>query len=210
MHLPAGNLPRLVHAVNLSVGNTCRLIHANRPNNASVYKSQYNIENLYPNAFAASRAQSSKIVTSDENVFTGYIPLEDLQITYSRSSGPGGQNVNKVSSKVEIRFHVETSKWIPNALKPKLLHSEASRITKNGYLVVKSEKTRSQMLNQADCLDRIRTMVRQCDVKPHVPTQDELDLIQRRQNKARAAMLREKKDHSLKKQSRLGPSSRDI
>jgi len=188
-----------------------RLIHRSCLIQQSVapYRSQYCLDNLYPNSLSSTaKSQQQKVENSD--VFSGHIPIDELEITHSRSSGPGGQNVNKVNSKVEIRFNVEKAKWIPESLKSKLLLAEASSITKHGYLVIKSEKTRSQTLNQADCLDRIRTMIRECDVKPYVPTEEDLELIRQRQNKARAAMLREKKSHSLTKQSRQSPSSSDV
>lgn len=53
--------------------------------------------------------------------FNGYIPMKKLTVTYSRSSGPGGQNVNKLETKVDLRFHVETSDWIPELVRNKLL-----------------------------------------------------------------------------------------
>lgn len=53
--------------------------------------------------------------------FSGYIPIEELDVTYSRSSGPGGQNVNCVDTKVDVRFKVETAKWIPEIVRSRLL-----------------------------------------------------------------------------------------
>jgi len=168
----------------------------------------YSVDRLYANSSTDTSTHQGSKASGD--AFTGLIPIEDLEITYSRSSGPGGQNVNKVNTKVEIRFHVQSAKWIPESLKHKLIAAEASNITKNGYLIVRSEKTRSQFLNQADCLDRIRSTIRGCEVKPYEPTQEDVDLMNKRQAKARAAMLREKKINSLKKQFRQGPSNHDV
>lgn len=53
--------------------------------------------------------------------FSGYIPIEELDVTYSRSSGPGGQNVNCVDTKVDVRFKVEGAKWIPEVVRTRLL-----------------------------------------------------------------------------------------
>lgn len=59
--------------------------------------------------------------------FNGYIPIETLKLTFSRSSGPGGQNVNKVDSKVDLRFHVSTAEWISEPIRQKLA-SEVSEL----------------------------------------------------------------------------------
>jgi peptidyl-tRNA hydrolase ICT1 len=57
----------------------------------------------------------------DDKIFTGYIPIEELDITYSTSSGPGGQNVNKVNTKVDLRFKVESAKWLNEEVRQKLI-----------------------------------------------------------------------------------------
>lgn len=57
----------------------------------------------------------------NEETFNGYIPFEKLKITYSRSSGPGGQNGDKVDTKVDLRFHVQTADWIPQVVRDKML-----------------------------------------------------------------------------------------
>lgn len=56
-----------------------------------------------------------------DSKFNGYIPIKKVDVKYSRSSGPGGQNVNKVDTKVDLRFHVESSTWIPEAVREKML-----------------------------------------------------------------------------------------
>lgn len=56
-----------------------------------------------------------------DNKFNGYIPMNQLKITYSRSSGPGGQNVNCVDTKVDIRFHVSSADWLSEETKKFLL-----------------------------------------------------------------------------------------
>ncbi|ESO07693.1 hypothetical protein HELRODRAFT_75878 [Helobdella robusta] len=138
------------------------------------------------------------------------LKLDELQISYTKSSGPGGQNVNKVNTKVEIRFHVPSAKWIPEPLKEKLKIKEAGRITKDGYLVVTSDKTRKQLLNQADCFDKIRTIIWACQENTYTPSQQEIEEIKSRQEKAKHGILREKREHSLKKQSRSSPGNHDI
>ena len=84
---------------------------------------------------------------------------DKVQITYSRSSGPGGQNVNCVNTKAEIRFHLSSADWIPEAIRLKLAEQLRNSTTKEGDVVVKSDKTRSQQLNLADALDKLRNMI---------------------------------------------------
>uniref|UniRef100_T1JJ78 Prokaryotic-type class I peptide chain release factors domain-containing protein n=1 Tax=Strigamia maritima TaxID=126957 RepID=T1JJ78_STRMM len=124
------------------------------------YRSAYSLDKVYPN----SSLQISKQVQTPEhkdnnNQFTGYIPVDQLEITYSRSAGPGGQNVNKVNSKVDVRFHVATAKWLDANIKEKILEKHRDNMNNEGYLIFRSDKTRTQMLNLADCLDKIRNFI---------------------------------------------------
>jgi hypothetical protein len=71
------------------------------------------------------------------------IPVGELEISFSRSSGPGGQNVNKVNTKAEMRFHVRSAEWVgPIEVRERLLSQQATKITKDGYLVVSSQEHR--------------------------------------------------------------------
>lgn len=58
---------------------------------------------------------------SASDKFSGYIPMDQVSVTYSRSAGPGGQNVNKVNTKVDLRFNVQSASWIHDDIKSKLL-----------------------------------------------------------------------------------------
>jgi len=75
------------------------------------------------------------------------IPTKSLEWKYSRSSGPGGQHVNKVSTKAELRFDVRTADWIPLKVRSRLIMSDAS-----GKFIVKSDAFRAQEDNKQDCL----------------------------------------------------------
>ncbi|XP_046352386.2 peptidyl-tRNA hydrolase ICT1, mitochondrial-like isoform X2 [Haliotis rufescens] len=178
---------------------------------AAGYRSQYSIDKIYPNSeqdYLGSTAftHSSSVTPDGKELFSGYIPINKLDIKYSRGSGPGGQNVNKVNTKVEVRFHVESADWIPQWIRERLLEKEAGRITKGGYLVVTSDTTRKQMLNQADCMEKIRSVIFGAGVLPRELTEEEKTVRDKRMAKAKQAVLREKKQHSLKKQHRQTPS----
>lgn len=82
-----------------------------------------------------------------------------------RAQGAGGQNVNKVSSAVQLRFDVRASS-LPGAVKARLLALRDTRITKDGVVVIKAQTTRSQDQNKADALARLQEMV---DEAAHVP-----------------------------------------
>lgn len=70
------------------------------------------------------------------------VPLEKIEIKACRSSGPGGQNVNKVNTKVEIRFNVREADWIPDEVKQRLVQYYPTKISKDGDLIVTSQEDR--------------------------------------------------------------------
>lgn len=87
------------------------------------------------------------------------IPDSELRLTFSRSSGPGGQNVNKVASKATLHFAVRTSASLPEDVRQRFLERFASRITKAGDVVIQSEEYRDQPKNIEACYDKLRAMV---------------------------------------------------
>jgi ribosome-associated protein len=88
------------------------------------------------------------------------IPESELNFTASRSGGPGGQNVNKVSSKVTLSFNVGESPSLTGDQKLKITATLATRINKDGVLQVVSQRTRSQELNRADVVARFAELLR--------------------------------------------------
>jgi ribosome-associated protein len=94
------------------------------------------------------------------------VPLEEFEFRHDRSSGPGGQNVNKVNSKVTLRWSVANSISLPEEVRARLFEKFGGRITKNGEIVVASQRYRDQPRNQEDCLERVRKMLEQVATAP--------------------------------------------
>ncbi|XP_058124782.1 large ribosomal subunit protein mL62 [Anopheles ziemanni] len=169
------------------------------------YKSDLALETIYPNSSLRLYTPPPPAAKND-GTFNGYIPLDKLSITYSRSSGPGGQNVNTVSTKVDLRFHLNTATWLPEQTRNRLTELQKGRITKDGYLVIKSELTRSQQLNTADALEKLRTYIRQAEQPVSLePTAETVEKLRRRHEKAARERLAMKRKRSETKAFRQAP-----
>ncbi|XP_038831290.1 peptidyl-tRNA hydrolase ICT1, mitochondrial isoform X1 [Salvelinus namaycush] len=141
---------------------------------------------------------------SDNNPQDGHvnIPVDRLTVSYSRSSGPGGQHVNKVSTKAEVRFHVCTADWIPEDVRQKIILNNKNRINKAGELLVTSEQSRSQQRNMGDCIQKISDIIAKATEKPHEPSAEDIALKASRLEKRNKERLKQKKLHSAVKQTR--------
>ena len=104
-------------------------------------------------------------------VVTGRIVIEDreLEERFVRGSGPGGQNVNKVATAVELRFNVERSS-LPDEVKARLLTLAANRITADGDLVIDSREYRTQAQNREAARARLVAFVRMAAIRPKTRT----------------------------------------
>lgn len=87
------------------------------------------------------------------------IPLAEFEITYAHSSGPGGQNVNKVNSKAVLRWAVRGSPALPEAVRERFLQKYGNRLTTEGELLVTSQRDRDAPRNSHDCLEKLRTLL---------------------------------------------------
>jgi ribosome-associated protein len=90
----------------------------------------------------------------------------DIQIAFVQSSGPGGQNVNKVATAVQLRFDVAHSPSLPPEVRERLILLAGKNITKDGWLVIDARRYRTQERNRQDALDRLVEWVRAATVEP--------------------------------------------
>lgn len=103
---------------------------------------------------------------------TVVIPEEELEFRFYRAGGPGGQNVNKVATAVQMRFDVRTSPSLNEGTLARLMKLAGSRLTLDGIIVITAVRHRTQERNRADAIARLQEMVDQASVAPtyRVPT----------------------------------------
>lgn len=87
------------------------------------------------------------------------IPMREFTFTFVRSSGPGGQNVNKLSTKAVLRWPMRTSKSLPDAVRSRFLAKFGNKLTTDGDLLITSQRFRDAGRNTADCLQKLRRML---------------------------------------------------
>ncbi len=93
------------------------------------------------------------------------VPLAEIEISAIRSQGAGGQNVNKVSTAIHIRFDVRASSALSDNDKARVLRLRDQRISKEGVIVIKSQRFRSQDKNRSDALEKLAEMIRKALVE---------------------------------------------
>ncbi|MGE3148298.1 MAG: alternative ribosome rescue aminoacyl-tRNA hydrolase ArfB [Pseudorhodoplanes sp.] len=99
---------------------------------------------------------------------TDSISLDESEIeeSFVRASGPGGQNVNKLSTAVQLRFDVRHSPSLPNDVAIRLMRLGGKRMTKDGVLVLVAQQYRTQERNRADALERLIALIREAAIRP--------------------------------------------
>ena len=114
---------------------------------------------------------------------TDTISIHEFELSefFVRASGPGGQNVNKVSSAVQLRFDARHSPSLPNDVAVRLMRIAGKRLTKEGVIVIVAQQHRTQERNREDARDRLFAMIRQAAVRPTPRRPTKVPKAQRRE-----------------------------
>jgi ribosome-associated protein len=129
------------------------------------------------------------------------IPRSELKFTFVRSSGPGGQNVNKVASKAVLHWSIRQSAAITDDVRGRLFGLARRRVNDRGELVLTSQRYRDQARNIEDCLEKLRTLVLSAAKAPRKRSKTRMPAA------AREARLRNKHRTAEKKRRRTTPRS---
>ena len=123
------------------------------------------------------------------------IDEKEIQLKFHRSSGPGGQNVNKVATAVQLRFDVLNASCLPDDVRGRLLALD-KRITEDGVLIIDARRFRTQEANRKDALERLAESIRRAAQKPKSRIKSKPSFSSRRKR------MDEKRRRSMKKQMR--------
>jgi ribosome-associated protein len=128
------------------------------------------------------------------------IDEREIEESFVRASGPGGQNVNKLATAVQLRFDVRRSPSLPDEVRARLERLAGARLTRDGVLVISAQRHRTQARNRQDALDRLLDLIRRAAVAPR-PRRATKPTAAARERRVEA----KKRRSSLKRQRRIAP-----
>jgi ribosome-associated protein len=132
------------------------------------------------------------------------IDKNEIKLQFIKASGPGGQNVNKVASAVQLRFDIKNSPFLPDGVRTRLIRLAGRRMTENGFIIIEAKRFRTQEQNRQDAIDRLIKLIRKASEKPKTR-------IQTKQTRASKERLLATKRHrsKIKRMRRQVPISEE-
>ncbi|UYV78748.1 ICT1 [Cordylochernes scorpioides] len=130
------------------------------------------------------------------------IPISQIEVKYLKSSGPGGQNVNKTNSKVEIRFDLKQANWISEFIKGKLEKDFSYNINKTGCFILTSDKYRHGYQNFSDCISKLENIIAEASKPEPCMSLETIEIIKKRIKKASIKRVDKKRNKSYVKKFR--------
>lgn len=131
------------------------------------------------------------------------LPDSEIRLSFVRSSGPGGQNVNKVNSKVQLTWNLEASPSVPGPIKARFRRAYRARINRAGELILTSQKHRQQSRNVDECREKLRTMLAAVEFPP------KRRVVTKPTGSSKRRRLDNKKHRSSQKRLRRNPNELD-
>ncbi|PON53773.1 Peptide chain release factor class I/class II [Parasponia andersonii] len=150
-----------------------------------------------------------RVLDAEDDGPTPQITLDHVTVSFARSGGPGGQNVNKVSTKVDMRFNVKYADWLSWRIRERIMQMEKNRINRDGELVVSSTKTRTQKDNIEDALGKLQAIIDAAAYVPPPPSEEQKKKLAKIAAAGEQKRLKSKKALSDKKAFRRSRDSWD-
>lgn len=173
----------------------------NRTHISLLQTAQYRFSSRFTQEEVAGHREIEKWFTLFDK---SHIPRDTIDLSFARSSGPGGQNVNKVSSKAQIKFNIDHAKWIHPKVITKIKQQQQRYINNNNEFIMTSEVHREQSKNIDECFEKLYDVIKQASAVPQ-------ETSQQQKNKVEKLILAQKqKDLEFKKRLKEKKSDRRL